>query len=134
MVINKEKIMRRLDDFIKVRENKLLDLYEIITGSDFKGKIIDTYVVELLFAILAIDMANDNEQLYNRHEIYILAENVIRLFECEDEMPSVYSIHNWANAMFQYMKINKLDYKKIHRMNIIDLRREVSEYIEKEAF
>jgi len=38
--INKEKIMRRLDDFIKIRENKLLDLYEIITGSDFKGKLL----------------------------------------------------------------------------------------------
>lgn len=116
-----------------MRDRKLLQLYIALTRSDLKGNYEDTYMIELLFTILVIDLiVNSGEETdMKAKDIVNLAKEIVRIYETEDDKLSYFSIRNWTESLLDYMKAEKKKYKDIHRMNTYDLRKEVSAYLRK---
>lgn len=127
------KALQKLGKFVKIRDNKLIELYKLLTGSDFKGSYEDTYIVELLYALMCVDLASDFHNLkFMADVMYDLAIEIIRIFETDDNKPSSFSIDNWTYALIQYMKNENVDYKAVHKMSTVELRDNVRKYLELE--
>ena len=116
---------------IKVR-NKTLDLYKLLSRSDFNGSYEDAYTIEQLFTLLCVDLicnSKDYSTKLKSKEMLELAKDIIRVFEIDDGV-SNFSVYNWTRAAFEYMKVDNKSYKDIHKMSTIDLRKMLSEYLE----
>ena len=116
---------------IKVR-NKTLELYKLLSRSDFNGNYEDAYTIEQLFTLLCVDLisnSKDNSIKLKPKEMLELAKDIIRVFEIEESV-SNFSVYNWTRAAFEYMKEDNKLYKDIHKMSTIDLRKKLSEYLE----
>lgn len=125
------KTKHRINRYIRIREYDLLKIYEILTGTNYKGEYEDAYAVVLMFTILMVDMyCGDHNISLTKQDIYDLSVEIKRIFETEDGSISVYSIENWTVAMFEYMKKENKDYYDIHSMSTIVLRNEVSKYLQ----
>lgn len=113
------------------QEQSVMSLYGLLTHSDFKGNYEDTYVIELLFALLTIDLIVNAEMpgTFNSKEMYELAKESIRVFETEDNCFSYYSVRNWVEAILEYMKENNLKVKDVRKKSTIVLRQDVSKYL-----
>ena len=112
-------------------DDKLLRLYETLTESDYKGNTHDTYVIELLYALTIVDLVNGSEEVldFKGKELLKFAKEVIRVFETDDKEVSYYSVRNWTEALFEYMRVNNLSYKTIHKKNTYELREEVRNFL-----
>ena len=117
--------------FSKKRDEETLDLYRILTESDFKGNYEDTFTVEMMYCILIIDLIvnAENPTELKPMDMYNLAKEVLRIFETEQKECSYYSVRNWTEALLDYMEENKLTYDDIHRADTYSLRKNVSEYL-----
>lgn len=117
--------------FKRYKENKIFNLYKLLTNSDFKGNYDDTYSVELLFTLLNIDLiVNGNDEIeMNKEEMIDLGKEIIRIYESDDNQFSYYSIRNWTEAILEYMYKENKDYSYILKRNTYDLRNEVSRYL-----
>lgn len=113
------------------KENKIIVLYHTLTGSNFKGEYEDTYTIELLFTLLNIDLIANSEEPseLGSDEMLLFAKEIIRIYETDDNEFSYYSIRNWVEAMFEYMKVEKKVYADIFKTNTYDLRNEISKYL-----
>lgn len=116
-----------------VRDNKLMQLYLALTKSDLQGNYEDTYLIELLFTVLVIDLIvnQGNPTDMKAKDIVNLAKEIVRIFETPDGELSYYSVRNWTESVLEYMADKNKDYKDIHKMNTYDLREEVSAYLKK---
>lgn len=113
------------------RDRKLMELYITLSHSDLKGNYEDTYTIELMFALMCIDLAANTKlglELEPK-DMSLLARNVVRC--CDDGELSDYSFFNWSMALLTYMKENNLNANKINKMSTINLLNEVSEYLNK---
>lgn len=115
-------------------DRKLIELYATMTGSDFEGNTTDTYLIELMYAMMSTDLVNGDEKVIGNDPMQLLqlSKEVVRIFETDDRTASVWSMANWAKALCLYMKVNSLTYRPIHRMSTVILRKEVSQYLSKE--
>ena len=115
-------------------DRKLLELYRVMTESDFQGNTTDTYVIEVLYALMNTDLVNGDEKVIGKDPVKLLrfAKEVVRLFETEQKTASCFSMANWAQALCRYMKQNKVSYRQIHRMSTVVLRKDVREYLNTE--
>ena len=113
-------------------KNKTLELYKLLSRSDFKGNYEDAYTIEQLFTMLCLDVLINVKGGHNIKggDLLDLAKEVIRLFELDDGDVSNYSVMNWCKALWLYMVDANKKYKDIHSMNTYDLRNEVSNYLE----
>ena len=91
-----------------VRDKKLLQLYAALTKSDLKGNYEDTYVLEMMFALMCLDLTANAKYRYHfiPSEFTLLARNVVRMVD--DGNLSDYSFMNWSDALLTYMKENNL--------------------------
>lgn len=111
------------------RDKKLLQLYVTLSKSDLQGNYEDTYTIELLFALMCLDLANNS---YHRLELIpsdytLLARNVVRLVD-NGEL-SDYSFINWSNALLSYMKDKNFNAKGINRISTDELKANVFKYV-----
>ena len=123
---------------MKIR-NKTLDLYRLLTRSDFEGNYEDAYTIEQLFTLLCLDVIVHSKsgldpKLKNMKpkQMLDLAKEIIRMAEREDGGMSNYSVYNWANAALEYMNETGSRYSDIHRMSTYDLKKEIGQYLLKE--
>ena len=116
-----------------IRDSKLMQLYAALTKSDLKGHYEDTYMVEILFTVLTLDLIinSDETMQMDERDIMRMAKEIVRIYERDDKELSYFSVRNWTEALFAYMDETKKDYDAIHRMNTYDLRKEVSGYLRK---
>lgn len=118
-----------------VRDKKLLELYAMLTRSDFKGNMNDTFVVRMLYATMCIEIAL-NESRYNsklqlnKNDILNCAKEVIRVYDEKlyDESDN-YSIEVLACALIDYMYYEDIDYSKVHSQNGRELKINLMNYI-----
>lgn len=115
-------------------KNKTLQLYSILSHSDFKGNYEDGYTIERLFALLCLDLTVNKltPGKYKANELLDLATEVIRIVETSDNMISNYSIMNWCRALNRYMMLTGKKYKEIHSMSTYDLKHDVKQHLETE--
>lgn len=114
-----------------IRDKKLLQLYTTLCQSDLKGNYEDTYTLELMYAIMCVDLIKiDLDMKLKPNEMTLLARNVVRLVDVNSEL-SIYSMPNWTLALMTYMKNNNLDVKKINKMSYFDLNKEVEPLVTK---
>ena len=115
-------------------DRKLIELYKVMTHSDFEGNTTDTYVIEVLYALMNTDLVNGDEKVIGKDPVRLLhfAKEVVRLFETEQRTASSYSMANWAQALCRFMKDRGLSYEQIHRMSTVVLRKDVREYLNTE--
>ena len=113
-------------------KNKTLELYKLLSRSDFKGNYEDAYTIEQLFTMLCLDVLINVKGGHNIKggDLLDLAKEVIRLFELDDGDVSNYSVMNWCKALWLYMIDANKKYKDIHSMSTYDLRNKVSNYLE----
>lgn len=114
-----------------VRDRKLLQLYTALTKSDLKGNYEDTYVLEMMFALMCLDLTANVKYRYHfiPSEFTLLARNVVRM--ADDGNLSDYSFMNWSDALLTYMKGNNLLPKHINKMSTDRLKQEVEVYLTK---
>ena len=114
-----------------IRDTKLMQLYTALTHSDFKGNYEDTFIIEMLFAVLVIDLIANGSRKENMKagDMVNLAKEVLRIYETDDGEMSYLSIRNWTEGLMEYMEENNKRYKDIHKMATYDLRKEVREYL-----
>ena len=112
-------------------KNKTLELYKLLSRSDFKGNYEDAYTIEQLFTMLCLDVLINVKGGHNIKggDLLDLAKEVIRLFELDDGDVSNYSVMNWCKALWLYMADTNKKFKQIHSMSTYDLRNEVSNYL-----
>ena len=105
-----------------------------MTESDFEGNTTDTYLIELMYAFMNVDLVNGDEKVIGKDPRKLLqfARDVVRIFGTEEKTVSSWSMANWAKALCLYMKENTLTCRQIHKMSTFVLRREVSEYLSEE--
>ena len=122
---------------IRIR-NKTLELYKLLSRSDFKGNYEDAYTIEQLFTLLCLDVIVNSkrdldERLKKMKEKHMLelAKEIIRMVETDDGM-SNFSVYNWTSAALKYMTENNKNYNDIHKMSTWDLKKEIGQYLEKE--
>lgn len=110
-----------------------MQLYLALTKSDLKGAYEDTYMVELLFTILVIDLIvnSDKETAMDANDMVNLAKEIVRIYETEDRELSYFSVRNWTESLLEYMEAEHKTYKDIHKASTYDLRKEVSKYLKK---
>ena len=115
-------------------DRKLIELYGKMTESDFQGNTTDTYVIELMYAMMCTDLVNGDEKVIGKEPMQLLqlSKEVVCIFETDDRTASVWSVANWAKALCLYMKENTLTCRQVHKMSTFLLRREVSEYLSEE--
>lgn len=115
-------------------DRRLIELYEKMTESDFQGNTTDTYVIELMYAMMCTDLVNGDEKVIGKEPMQLLqlSKEVVRIFETDDRTASVWSMANWVKALCLYMKENSLTCRQVHKMSTFVLRREVSEYLSEE--
>ena len=113
-------------------KNKTLELYKLLSRSDFKGNYEDAYTIEQLFTMLCLDVLINVKVGHNIKggDLLDLAKEVIRLFELDNGEVSNYSVMNWCHALWLYMADTNKKYKDIHSMSTYDLRNKVSNYLE----
>ena len=117
---------------LKVK-NKTIELYRLLSRSDFKGNYEDAYTIEQLFTMLCLDVVlnvHGGENVKGK-DLLDLAKEIIRLFEIDENGVSNFSIMNWCKATLSYMNETGKKYKDIHSMNTYQLRTEVEEYLTK---
>lgn len=116
-----------------IRDTKLMQLYQALTKSDLKGRYEDTFMVELLFTILTIDLIvnSDKPTDMDAKDIIRLGKEIVRIYETENSELSYFSVRNWAEALLAYMEESGKNYNAIHKMNTYELRNEVREYLKK---
>lgn len=114
-----------------MRDAKLLQLYQALTKSDMKGNYEDTYIIEMLFTVLVIDMIeNDGKKTEMKPKNMVnLAKEIVRIYETDHSELSYYSVRNWTESMLDYMKDKNKKYSDIHKMSTYNLRKEVSAYL-----
>ena len=114
-----------------VRDAKLLQLYQALTKSDMKGNYEDTYIIEMLFTVLVIDMIeNDGKKTEMKPKNMVnLAKEIVRIYETDHSELSYYSVRNWTESMLDYMKDKNKKYSDIHKMSTYNLRKEVRAYL-----
>lgn len=116
-----------LEDY---RDRRLLTLYQTLTKSDLRGYYEDTYMVELMFALLCLDLsANAKRHLELKPSEYtLLARELIRIVD--DGELDRYSVYYWADALLGYMTESKLKPKDIRKMSTYDLKENVFKCME----
>lgn len=116
------------------RDKKVLQLYTVLSHSDFKGNYEDTYIIELVFALMCLDLiANSKDGLeLNPKEFILLSKELVRIIDIDGEL-DIYSFANWAQAMIKYMKENNVKPNQIHKMNTYDLRKSVEVNLERDS-
>ena len=117
-----------LNTLNKKRDRKLTDLYQILTHSDLQGHMESDRIVVTLYALYCIDAVNRQEMPLNEEEYLILARELVRIDETQ-LFDYDYSMKTWARGLLEYMSDNDLSVVDIHRMNSIDLKKEVYQYI-----
>lgn len=117
----------------KRADEKILELYQILTKSDFKGYYEDTFVVEMLFTVLTLDLIINSKTptTLKPKEIYNLAKEILRIYEQDDSTFSYLSVRNWIEATLIYMDDNKYTYDDIFKRNTYELREDVRKYLKK---
>lgn len=126
--------MKLVDNIIEnERDKKVMQLYTVLSRSDFKGNYEDTYTIELVYALMCLDLAvNSKSGLeFNPNEFILLSKELVRIVDIDGELDK-YSFINWAQSMVEYMKKNNLKVKQIHKMNTYDLRNNVAAYLERD--
>ncbi len=114
-----------------IRDKKLLELYEMLTRSDFEGEMKDEFVVSILYTVKCLDSIQKTERIIKKNHLMGVAKEVARLYETsEKEEFRHISIMAWAKAMIEYMKDSGLGYKDIHKMGTYDLKKAVEAYID----
>ena len=114
-----------------IRDRKLLQLYTTLCQSDLKGNYEDTYTLELMYALMCVDLCHiDHGIELQPNEMTLLARNVVRLVDVNNEL-SIYSMINWTDALMKYMKRENLTVKKINKMSYFDLNEEVKPLLNK---
>ena len=105
-----------------------------MTESDFEGNTTDTYLIELMYAFMNVDLVNGDEKVIGKDPRKLLqfARDVVRIFETEEKTVSSWSMANWTKALCTYMKHDSLSYMDIHRMSTIPLRNEARKYLNTE--
>ena len=113
------------------RDQKLLQLYEMLTRSDFAGEMKDEFCVCLLYIVRCLDSAQKAERTIEKKHLMGVAKEVARVYETsEKEEFKHISIMAWAKAMIEYMKDSGLGYKDLHKMSTYDLKKAVEMYID----
>ena len=112
------------------RDMKIVELYTLLSHSDFKGNYEDTYVIEVLFALLCLDLNSRRKTAldFNKKELLTLAKELVRIVEIDGEL-SVYSFYNWSAALCKYIEQDKKSVDSVHKADTYTLRREVSNYL-----
>ena len=112
------------------RDMKIVELYTLLSHSDFKGNYEDTYVIEVLFALLCLDLNSRRKTAldFNKKELLTLAKELVRIVEIDGEL-SVYSFYNWSAALCKYIEQDKKSVDFVHKADTYTLRREVSNYL-----
>ncbi len=114
-----------------IRDRKLLELYEMLTRSDFKGEMKDEFVVSLIYTLRCLDSIQKAERVIEKRYLLGVAKEVTRIYETsEKEQLNHISIMAWAKAMIRYMKETDKGYKEVHRMGTYDLMKDVEKYID----
>lgn len=110
------------------RDKKLIQLYTALSKSDFKGNYEDTYTIELMFALMCLDLsANVKKGVeINPSDLCLLARNVVRL--ADDGELSDISFMNWSDALLTYMLNENLNPNQINKMNQNNLMKNVKKY------
>ncbi|MBQ6492245.1 MAG: hypothetical protein IJI92_00035 [Erysipelotrichaceae bacterium] len=124
----------------RILREKTIELYKMLTHSDFNGNYEDGYTIEQLFTMLCLDLAlnsgfgpDQKPGPMKPKEMFDLAKEIIRIVETENIGLSNYSIMNWTRATLSYMSNNDKKYNDIHRMSTVDLKKEIGEYLQKDG-
>lgn len=122
-------ITKKIEEFKTGR--KFNALYETMTRSNYKGDLVDCYLIEMLYATMTVDLVNGSEELldYNPDMLRDFAKEVVRIFNTEDTKSSMFSMANWCMALMKYMRENNLTYSDIHKKNTYELREDVRKYL-----
>lgn len=108
----------------KKRDRKLTDLYQILTRSDFKGRIETNRIIRSLYAIYCLDAVNRQKMPLNEEDYLLLARELLRI----EETPLFdydRSLMTWAKGLLNYMKDENLSIRDIQKKNSIDLKKEI---------
>ena len=82
-----------------IRDKKLLELYEILTRSDFEGEMKDEFVVSILYIVKCLDSIQKGERTVKKNHLMGVAKEVARVYETsEKEEFKHISIMAWARA------------------------------------
>ena len=117
-----------LNTLNKKRDRKLTDLYQILTHSDLQGHMESDRIVVTLYALYCIDAVNRQKMPLNEEEYLIRARELARIDETQ-LFDYDCSMKTWARGLLEYMSDNDLSVVDIHKMNSIDLKKEVYQYI-----
>ena len=102
------------------RDRKLLELYQILTGSDLKEEIKDEFVICTLYAMRCIDTGRKTYDVDRNHFIGI-AKEALRIYENEILKDETYSLEGCIERLLRCMKEKDLNYRQIHRMSTFEL-------------
>lgn len=117
------------------RDKEIMKIYQMLTGSDLEGNYNDGWTVSLLYALRCVDFVFAGSNLVNKKEYVVLAKELIRITQTEDnEGKNLYlSMPVWTMGLLEYMKNTGKRIKEIHSMNSYELMKDVSKEIEIEV-
>ncbi len=110
-----------------IMNNRVTQLYEMLTKSDFKGNVEDEYVVSLTYVMMCIDRCVNDQISFDRKHYVLLAREIIRIHDTGAEDVSYMVL---TRAMIDYMKKKGKKYREIHSMNSYDLLNGVMEHMQ----
>ena len=84
-------------------DQRLIDLYELLTHSTFDGRYDTTEVVRRLYALLCIDLANAGKQRFTDAEYALLSKELVRINDTK-AYGLEYPMENLAKGMLIYLK------------------------------
>lgn len=121
--------MGKMQEFLT--DEKFIRLYQTMTQSNYKGDLVDCYLIEWLHATMTLDLVNGSEEFFEFKPKVLkdVSKEVLRIFETEGHTSSMFSVANWCMALIKYMRENNLTYKDIHRKNTYELREDVRKYL-----
>ena len=113
-----------------------LGLYKQLSGSDFKGNIQQTQIIEMLYAILCVDLkAYECKITMPDIAFPVVARELLELYQTyrdnfiDGEDYSYLSMETVADAFMIYLRDTKIDIKVVHSMSRYDLASEVIKHL-----
>jgi len=107
-----------------VQNKKLIELYQILTQSDFKGNRQSLNAIELLYLIGCLDVATNLKEpsSFKPTELAELAKELKRVID--DEPPMLF-----AKGLIEFMRNDNKSVKDIHSMSTITLKQEIEKIV-----
>ena len=112
-------------------ENRIAELYRLLTHSDFQGNYEDDMVVTLLYVMSCIDSFNRDGKYLADKEYVVCAKQILRINETyELRQVADVSLKSWSKALLDFKAERKLTLREINKMNSDELTDMVLLYLD----